>query len=203
MLQLPMLMKVSSAAIAAAITASITYGQYAVAAGPKGSGLLPPASVFVPGAEADANVDPFAELVRSFAELKQARAKADRNHAMVQWLLGLQAHDLAGFTVRRAEGGLVYDVSLDRGGPDASSRIFLAVPSGPEMSYAVRLSQATDGSIRVEGISCAGHDMLADLAAADAAEAEALSRTAAYLGAPEMADPGLPADCLMKALDAD
>ena len=49
MLQLPMLMKVSSAAIAAAITASITYGQYAVAAGPKGSGLLPPASVFVPG----------------------------------------------------------------------------------------------------------------------------------------------------------
>ncbi len=48
MLTLPILAKLSSAAVAAALTASITYGQYTIASGPNGSGLMPPASVLHP-----------------------------------------------------------------------------------------------------------------------------------------------------------
>ena len=48
MLTLPLLAKMSSAALASGITACLTYGQYNVAGGPNGSGLMPPASVVHP-----------------------------------------------------------------------------------------------------------------------------------------------------------
>ena len=42
------LVKVVSAAIAAAVTASISYGHYTVTAGQDGSGLMPPSGVLYP-----------------------------------------------------------------------------------------------------------------------------------------------------------
>ena len=106
MLTLSILAKMSSAAIAAGITACLTYGQYNVASGPNGSGLMPPASVLHSNARPEAVLDPLAEMADAFATLKQERAKADRNRAMVDWLTSLQTR----FTVQRLETGLVYKV---------------------------------------------------------------------------------------------
>ncbi|MEZ5946403.1 MAG: hypothetical protein R3C13_04385 [Hyphomonas sp.] len=205
MLQLPMLMKVTSAAVAAAITASISYGQYAVASGPKGSGLMPPANMFVPSADPATTVDPVAELMRAFSEMKLEKAKSERTRAMIDWLVSLQAQDLAGFSVRRVDGGLVYDVRFDRVGDGEPALIYLAVPFGTELPYAVRLVESGN-SLRVEGVSCSRRDALSDMAGKaerETAESFALEKASAYLGAPETADPMLAADCLMVALSAD
>jgi hypothetical protein len=196
MLTLPLLAKMSSAALAAGITACLTYGQYNVAGGPNGSGLMPPASVLHPNARPEVMLDPLAEMAGAMAAMKQERAKADRNHAMIDWLAGLRT----GFTVQRLETGLVYKVRYATADePGAVLQDFVAVPYGPELPFAVSLQAAGDGTIRVEGLSCTGRDLLAQVDAASG-EAAAMTQAEAYLRTPDAADPGLPADCLMVRL---
>jgi len=196
MLTLSILAKMSSAAIAAGITACLTYGQYNVASGPNGSGLMPPASVLHSNARPEAMLDPLAEMADAFATLKQERAKADRNRAMVDWLTSLQTR----FTVQRLETGLVYKVRYaPAGNAGAVLEDLVAVPYGTELPFAVSLHAAEDGAVRIEGLSCRGQENLGrvDAAAGDeAAQAAAMAEAEAYLRTPDPADPGLPADCL-------
>jgi len=200
MLTLSILAKMSSAALAAGITACLTYGQYNVASGPNGSGLTPPASVLHPDARPGAMLDPLAEMAQAMAALKQERAKADRNRAMIDWLAGLRTR----FTVQRFETGLVYKVRYTpAGGTGTVLEDYVAVPYGPELPFAVTLHADEDGVVRIEGVSCAGGETLARFNAADgddAAEAAAMSEAEAYLRTPDAADPGLPADCLTARL---
>ena len=200
MLTLPLLAHMSSAAIAAGITACLTYGQYNVASGPNGSGLMPPASVLNPNARTGAMLDPLAEMASAMTSLKQERAKAERNRAMIDWLAGLQTR----FTVQRLETGLVYKVRYAPAGETGTVlQDFVAVPYGPELPFAISLQAGEAGMVRVEGLSCSGQETLAQLDSAageQAVETAAMSRAAAYLQKPEAADPALPADCLMVRL---
>jgi hypothetical protein len=200
MLTLPLLAKMSSAAVAAAITASLTYGQYNIASGPNGSGLMPPASVLHPNVRPGAMLDPLAEMASAMTSLKQERAKADRNRAMIDWLAGLQTR----FTVQRFETGLVYKVRYAAAGEaGAVLQDFVAVPYGPELPFAVSLQAGAGGKVRVEGLSCSGQETLSEMdagAGEQAVETAAMSRVEAYLQQPEAADPALPADCLMARL---
>ena len=196
MLTLPILAKMSSAALAAGITACLTYGQYNVASGAGGSGLMPPASVLHPNARPGAMLDPMAEMAEALANLKQEHAKADRNRAMIDWLASLRT----GFTVQRFETGLVYKV---RYSPAAEAGTvledYLVVPFGPELPFAVSLHAAENGAVRIEGLSCASQETLGQVdasAGAGAAEAAAMAEAQAYLRTPDAADPALPADCL-------
>lgn len=200
MLTLPLLAKMSSAAIAAGITACLTYGQYNVASGPNGSGLMPPASVLHPTARPGAMLDPMAEMADAFAALKQERAKADRNRAMVDWLAGLRTR----FTVQRFDTGLVYKVRYAPAGEaGAVLEDLVAVPYGPELPFAVSLQAGEDGMVQIEGVSCASQktlDRVDASAGGDAAQAAAMAEAEAYLRRPDAADPGLPADCLTARL---
>ena len=200
MMTLPLLAHMSSAAVAAGITACLTYGHYNVARGPDGSGLMPPASVLHPNARPGAVLDPLAEMADAIASLKEERAKADRNRAMIDWLAGLRTR----FTVQRLETGLVYKVRYSAAG-SAGGVLgdYVAVPYGPELPFAVSVYSAEDGALRIEGLSCAGNETLGrvDMAAGeDAAEAAAMAEAEAYLRTPDTADPGLPADCLTARL---
>lgn len=200
MLTLPLLAKMSSAALAAGITASLTYGQYNVASGPNGSGLMPPASVFHPTARPGVMLDPLAEMADALATMKQERAKAERNRAMIDWLAGLRT----GFTVQRMDAGLVYKVRYAPAGETGTVlEDYVAVPYGPELPFAISLQAAEDGMVRIEGLSCSGQETLSRVEAAageNAAEAAAMSQAEAYLRTPDAADPTLPADCLMVRL---
>lgn len=200
MLSLPLLAHVTSGAIAAAITASVSYGHYTVATGPDGSGLMPPASILRPDARPGAMLDPVAEIAKALAAMKQEEAKAERTRAMIDWLTELRAD----VTVQRFETGLVYDVRhASKGGEGEARQDFVAVPFGPEMPFAVSLSPAAGGDYRLEGVSCTVQQTLGTVAASDgpeAAEEAALSHAKSYLTAPDAADPGLPADCLMVLL---
>ena len=200
MLTLPILAKLSSAAVAAALTASITYGQYTIASGPNGSGLMPPASVLHPWASTDAVLDPLAEMMQALGAMKQEQAKSARNRAMVDWLASLRAD----FTVERFDSGLVYKVRYAPDG-DAGEVLedYVAVPYGPEMSFAVTLKAADAGAVTVEGVSCTAQQIFRHVdisAGTGAAQAEAMSQAEAYLAAPDAADPSLPADCLTARL---
>ncbi len=200
MLTLPLLAKMSSAAVAAGITACLTYGQYNVTGGANGSGLMPPASVLHPNVRSDVMLDPLAEMADAFASLKQDRAKAGRNRAMVDWLGSLRTR----FTVQRLEAGLVYKVHYDPAAKaGAVLEDYVAVPYGPELPFAVSLQAAGNGVGRLEGLSCTGQETLGDVDLSDggtAAEAAAMAQAEAYLRAPDAADPGLPADCLTARL---
>ncbi len=196
MLTLPLLAKMSSAALAAGITACLTYGQTNIASGPNGSGMMPPASVLHPNARQGVVLDPLAEMAHALASLKQERAKADRNRAMIDWLGSLQTR----FTVQRLESGLVYKVRYTPA-DDAGDVLedYVAVPFGPELPFAVSLHAAGDGVVRLEGLSCAGQNTLGQIDMSDGgatAEAAAMAQAEAYLRTPDAADPGLPADCL-------
>jgi hypothetical protein len=135
-------------------------------------------------------------MADAFATLKQERAKADRNRAMVDWLTSLQTR----FTVQRLETGLVYKVRYaPAGNAGAVLEDLVAVPYGTELPFAVSLHAAEDGAVRIEGLSCRGQENLGrvDAAAGDeAAQAAAMAEAEAYLRTPDPADPGLPADCL-------
>lgn len=205
MLTLPILAQMSSAAVAAALTASLTYGHYSVASGADGSGLMPPASILRPGAPPDALIDPVGEIAHALAAMQLGEAKLERNKAMVDWLASLPAQDGApAFSVQRLEAGLVYAVRYaPAGGQSDVLQDLVAVPYGPEMPFAISLRSGPDHSVAVEGTSCKGSEPLGVVsleAGPDAAEAEALSHAEAYLAAPDAADPGLPADCLMQRL---
>ncbi len=208
MLSLPRLMKVASAALAASIAASMSYGEYAVAAGPKGSGLLPPAEVFFPRARNDApgvSRDVISEVLNAFAGMKLEEAKSRRTRALVDWLAELQTGDLAHFEVMRAEGGLVYRVDFRNPREGEKSSVFLAVPYGVEAPYAVTLRSIADGAMTIESQSCeleARRDELAAHVPGEVAEYQALDHVSAYLRRPVLADPLLPADCLTSLLDA-
>jgi len=200
MLTLPILAKLSSAAVAAALTASITYGQYTVSSGPNGAGLMPPASVLHPQARADAVLDPLAEMMQALGAMKQEQAKSERNRAMVDWLASLRTN----FTVERFEDGLVYKVRYAPAG-EAGEVLedYVAVPYGPEMSFAVTLKAADAGGVTVEGVSCTAQQTFRHVdgaARSGAAHAEAMSQAEALLTAPDAADPSLPADCLTSRL---
>ena len=204
MLTLPILAKVSSAAVAAALTATMTYGQYTVTSGADGPGLMPPASILRPNAPAGDVMDPFAEIAQALAALKLDEAKTRRNRAMIDWLVSLQAEGPADFTVQRLERGLVYAVRyVTADGQDSGRQDYVAVPYGPEMPFAVSLRTNADGSVRMEGYSCTARETLGTVAASagpETAQAEALSQAGAYLAAPDAADLSLPADCLIEAL---
>ncbi len=200
MLTLPLLAKMSSAALAAGITACLTYGQYNISSGPGGAGLMPPASVLHPEIRSGAMLDPLAEMASAMAALKQEKAKAARNRAMIDWLTGLPTR----FTVQRFDTGLVYAV---RYAPEAEAGAvledYVAVPYGTELPFAVSLLADEGGTVRIEGLSCSGQETLGRIspAAGDgAAEAEAMSQAEAYLRTPDAPDPGLPADCLVARL---
>lgn len=196
MLTLSILAKMSSAALAAGITACLTYGQYNVASGAGGSGLMPPASVLHPNARPGAILDPMAEMAAALATMKQEHAKADRNRAMIDWLASLRTR----FTVQRFETGLVYKVRYSPA--DQTGTVledYLAVPFGPELPFAVSLHTAENGAVRIEGVSCASQETLGQIEASageGAAEAAAMAEAEAYLRTPDAADPALPADCL-------
>lgn len=196
MLTLSILAKMSSAALAAGITACLTYGQYNVASGAGGSGLMPPASVLHPNARPGAILDPMAEMAAALATMKQEHAKADRNRAMIDWLASLRTR----FTVQRFETGLVYKVRYSPA--DQTGTVledYLAVPFGPELPFAVSLHAAENGAVRIEGLSCASQETLGQVEASageGAAEAAAMAEAEAYLRTPDAADPALPADCL-------
>ena len=201
MLTLPLLAKMSSAALASGITACLTYGQYNVAGGPNGSGLMPPASVVHPNARPGVMLDPLAEVADAFATLKQDRAKAARNRAMIDWLGSLRTR----FTVQRLETGLVYKVHYTPAAhAGAVLEDYVAVPYGPELPFAVSLHAAGNGVIRLEGLSCAGEETLGEVdlsEGGDTAETVAMAQAEAYLRTPDAADPGLPADCLTARLN--
>lgn len=203
MLTFSLLANVTSAAIAAALTASMSFGHYRVGAGADGAGPMPPASILNPDAPPGEAMDPFADMIRALVDLKLQDAKADRNRAMIDWLTGLHA----GFRVQRFETGLVYEVSYPRGADRVHAlKDFVAVPYGPEMPFAVRLQAAADGQVRIEGASCTAHRTLGTVkrsAGPEAAETAAISQAEAYLAAPEMGDPSLPADCLTRLLASD
>ena len=208
MLSLPLLAKVTSAAIAASLTASMTFGHYPVS-GTDSTGLMPPASILRPDARPGAALDPFGEIMHALTALKLEEAKSERNRAMVDWLLGLEDGGPADFTVQRLEAGLVYAVRHTAAGTDGALREFVAIPYGPEMPFAIRLMTGADGAVRVEGYSCTGQQTLEVVAAMDgggggeeAAAAEALSHAEAYLAAPDAPDLSQPADCLITALTA-
>lgn len=205
MLSLPILAQMSSAAFAAALTASLTYGQYAVSSGAAGSGLMPPAGILRPGVPPEALADPLGEIAQALAGMQLREAKLERNKAMVDWLASLPSVDGApGFSVQSLESGLIYTVNYTPAGGDGKVlQDLVAVPFGPEMPFAVSLRSAPDTSVALEGVSCRGTEALGLVSAAagpDVAEAEALSHAEAYLAAPDAADPGLPADCLMQLL---
>lgn len=204
MLSLPILAQMSSAAIAAALTASITYGHYTVASGPEGAGLMPPRSVLHPVAGAG-TMNPVAELAHALAALKLQEAKVARNKAMVDWLASLPADGAApGFSVQRFDSGLVYAVRYapDEGPGEREGQVLqdlVAVPFGPEMPFAISLKAGPEASVSLEGASCTARETLASVSA-EAAEAEAMAQAEAYLAAPDAADASLPADCLMVLL---
>ncbi|MCA8900982.1 MAG: hypothetical protein KDA53_06990 [Hyphomonas sp.] len=199
-----MLGKLASAAVAAAITASITYGQYAVASGPNGSGLMPPPEVFAPNMTVDPDADPFAQLMQAFAELKQEKARSQRHRAVIDWLITLQQEGLAGFSVDRLEGGVLYDIEFNRPrGDNATARVLIAMPQGATMPYAIRMATIEGEGLRLEAVSCTGNATLAELGGDDAmpaAEAASVIAVSDYLAAPAPADLSLPADCLTRAL---
>ena len=198
MLSLPLLAHVTSAAVAAALTASMTFGHYPVS-GPDSTGLMPPASILRPDARPGAALDPFGEIMHALNAMKLEEAKSERNRAMVDWLLGLEAGAPADFTVQRLDAGLVYTVNHPGAAAGNTLREFVAIPYGPEMPFAIRLVSSADGAVQVEGYSCTGQAQLGTVAATDA-DAEALSQAEAYLAAPDAPDLSLPADCLIAAL---
>jgi len=198
MLSLPLLAHVTSAAVATALTASMTFGHYPVS-GPDSTGLMPPASILRPDARPGAALDPFGEIMHALSAMKLEEAKSERNRAMVDWLLGHETGAPADFTVQRLNAGLVYAVNHPDAAEGYTLREFGAIPYGPEMPFAIRLVSGTDGAVQVEGYSCTEQAQLGTVAATDA-DAEALSQAEAYLAAPDAPDLSLPADCLIAAL---
>ena len=200
MLSLPLLAKFTSGAVAAALTASLTYGQYTVNSGANGSGLMPLASVLRPGAPAGDMMPSLSELAHALLSVKLQRAKADRNRAMVDWLIDLRAE----FTVQRFDSGLVYEVHYTSAEQDGQVlEDLIAVPYGPEMPFAISLRVAAGGQVEVEGYSCTRQQTFGVVNISvrpEAAQSDAMSRAEAYLDAPDAGDPSLPADCLVALL---